>query len=521
MPTLLDLSTETLCLIFRHLCLHCQGEYSLPYSPAHDHHHPAQESNAPSWYGATRQELASLCLVSQRIRDIAQDILYHEFVLDWGGSWRSGCYSWNGRLTSFMRTISQRRDLADRVRSVSLSWSLLDPIGDEEARDTLKAVANARDIHLPWLWKQRSQTTSGDERYKRFLSFFLDNPKHYDDGPRSILDCNLTIYAPRRSWLTVELFSLLMSLLPNVEHLRHVGLERRCLWPEMGISPASLHALGVESIPLKSLDLDCQDLTLLRMAENLEMLSLHTSIIHDDAPAMPNLKTLRLTDVRLRKNSLEHLLSCCTGALHTFVYEAREPVTLDIEDVIAVVEGGDYPGSNHFQPSDAVECLRSHQKSLRTLHLDLRRRTFDDIGTEPICSLEDFTVLESLFLCSMDIYNDRLDPRSDTYALVNRLPASIESLYLAAHHKGHKIRLGRGLLGLSNVLQYRRQQLPNLQRIWCDDAERFEEALMRHRMNDAGVEFGYEKWPLMADSRYPETFSPSGSITDSERVWDF
>ncbi|KAH6999887.1 hypothetical protein EDB80DRAFT_125925 [Ilyonectria destructans] len=516
MPGLLDLSTETLCLVFRHLCLHCQGEYALPYCPSHHHYdHPQQQPNAPSWYGATRQELFSLCLVSRRIRDIAQDILYHEFVLDWGSTWRAN-YSWDGRLASFMRTVSQRRDLADRVRSVSLSWSLLDPIGDDEARDTLKSVAEARDIHLRWLWKQRSHSTSGGERYKRFLSFFLDNPKHYDDGPRSTSDCNLTIYAPRRSWISVELFSLLMSLLPNLEHLRHVGLERRCLWPMMGISPASLHALGVESMPLKSLDLDCHDLTLLRLAENLEELSLHTSIIHDDAPSMPNLKTLRVTDVRLRKNSLEHLLSCCTGALETFVYEAREPIDLDIQDVIAMVEGGDYPGSNHFQPSDAVECLRSHRKSLRTLHLDLRRRTYDDVGTEPICSLKDFTALESLFLCSMDIYNDRLDPRTDNYALADRLPKSLEALYLAAHSQGHKVRLGRGLLGLSNILEYRREQLPNLRSIWCDDIERFEEALMRYRMTTAGVDFGYEKWPRMADGRYPKLFSPPGPITDED-----
>jgi hypothetical protein len=68
-------------------------------------HDDWQESGPPSWYSLKLQTLLSLCLVSRRLRNIAQPILYHEFMLkslymgqpthfihaDGGTTIRSGC----------------------------------------------------------------------------------------------------------------------------------------------------------------------------------------------------------------------------------------------------------------------------------------------------------------------------------------------------------------------------------------------------------------------------------------------
>lgn len=128
---LATLPTETLELIFRNFCIHCRYPFkpdadatvtdaSLPldaYSRGQHQQHQ-QYPDESSWYSLDRHALFSLCLMSRRLRDIAQPILYHEFALGAGDSWRSSRYAWDGRLPSFLRTLAERGDLAGLVRRV-------------------------------------------------------------------------------------------------------------------------------------------------------------------------------------------------------------------------------------------------------------------------------------------------------------------------------------------------------------------------------------------------------------------
>ncbi|KAL2126328.1 hypothetical protein VTI74DRAFT_1175 [Chaetomium olivicolor] len=84
-----------------------------------------------------------MCLVSKRLTPVAQSILYHEFIPGYRDSWRSTRFSWYGRLTSFLRTIAVRPDLADGVKRIFVRPYLLRAVLGEEAQATLEEVVRA------------------------------------------------------------------------------------------------------------------------------------------------------------------------------------------------------------------------------------------------------------------------------------------------------------------------------------------------------------------------------------------
>jgi hypothetical protein len=102
-----NLPTATLPLIFNTFCLHCRDREK-PHSRAPDAslHGTEQHRGQRSWYSLNCHVLFSLCLVSRRFRNIAQAILYHQSIPGYRDSWRSTMYTWDGRLTSFMRTMA-------------------------------------------------------------------------------------------------------------------------------------------------------------------------------------------------------------------------------------------------------------------------------------------------------------------------------------------------------------------------------------------------------------------------------
>lgn len=80
-PCLVSLPTEIVAVIFSNFCRHCRGDFDeTPAAPG------LGSDAAEDGFGEIRWDLGdihalySLCLVSRRIRDIAQPILYHEFV---------------------------------------------------------------------------------------------------------------------------------------------------------------------------------------------------------------------------------------------------------------------------------------------------------------------------------------------------------------------------------------------------------------------------------------------------------
>jgi hypothetical protein len=116
------LPTEIVVHIFRCFCQHCMPESGAAGACCHE----------PPRSPLHRQALRSLCLVSRRLGAIAQPILHHEFVPtpgDWPGPvpwhvsipdvpWSSMVDGWNRQFESFLRTVTERRDLAAAVRRV-------------------------------------------------------------------------------------------------------------------------------------------------------------------------------------------------------------------------------------------------------------------------------------------------------------------------------------------------------------------------------------------------------------------
>jgi hypothetical protein len=77
-----------------------------------------QEPDQPSWYSLSLQPLPALCLVSKRLCSVIQPFLYHEFMPGCDDSWETNLFTWDRRLTPFIRTVAERRDLAACVKRI-------------------------------------------------------------------------------------------------------------------------------------------------------------------------------------------------------------------------------------------------------------------------------------------------------------------------------------------------------------------------------------------------------------------
>ncbi|OIW33581.1 hypothetical protein CONLIGDRAFT_184466 [Coniochaeta ligniaria NRRL 30616] len=210
------LPVEIISLILSNFCLHCREPQELPlaYVPERQ-----QELDQPSWYSLELQPLYSSCLVSRRLCQIAQPILYHEFVPGYGGSWRSREYSWSRRLSCFLRTVALRRDLAALVRRLYLTFYLRTLDIENEAGSVLEEVARARGINL-------------SDFLQPFHNVWARDAGHGQYRPS-----------------TDELTAMLLSCLPNLTRL---FLTQRSPWNAIPVS--GLRIAGVSSLSLQTID---------------------------------------------------------------------------------------------------------------------------------------------------------------------------------------------------------------------------------------------------------------------------
>lgn len=494
------LPVETLQQIFGYFCVHCREKHQS--MPPHAYLRGRQHPNRPSWYSLERHTLFSLCLVSKHVSHIAQAILYHEFMPGYGDSWRSDLYTWDSRLTSFMRTVARRRDLAALVKRIYVHPYLLESlyeaevveangvsypippplpecISEEEARDTLRPVALALGIEEP-------QQLSAD-----------------------------------------DLVTLLIAELPN---LQHCSLQLSP-YPDEIVRPAGLRAAGISHLPLKTVDISLHawankvDLfsleqrarALFEVSPCLETLNLHmcSGIWHRvPFPSLPDLKTLRLTFSRLSEEALKGLLYSCDG-LRSFTYEATR--RLD-----HLLDGCGYTnlssGSDHFQLANAVKYLSRHRETLESLHLDLRRRGHSDAGldTRAVFTFREFTLLEHLFL-NLDEFHSRFwagsSPAEDSQILVQLLPPRIVSLHLAGHIKNELPRLEKALLSLADATSH--GQFPRLKQVRWDKNEKLNcEDVVSTMFAATGVSFGYDSWPTTKSTLGDGDVSPPPNYSD-------
>ncbi|KAK3939201.1 competence-damaged protein-domain-containing protein [Diplogelasinospora grovesii] len=466
--TLSGLPNEILSLILSNFCLHCREPLKTPHAYSLIEPEP-HEYEKLCWYSADCQALHSACLVSRKLRDIAQPILYHAFLPGYRGSCDSQSmqYDWRRRLTTFLRTVARRGDLAAQVRMVYLDDQALEGI-EAEADPAIEEAARARGFRL-----------------SNFLGPF----------PRDDMWSVLSPYGPSGPKMT----GMILACLPNLTNFSICcisGTILRCL-------PSSvLRAAGVSSLPLQTIDViggclgDRFDGILEMAAPTLRTLNIFDAELSSGSLArpFPNLRNVGITTGGFGGSEFELLLPGRVG-LETCIYEACECC-----------------GSPSFSPSHTVELLRSHTETLETLRLDLRFRDTPRLVDgmylpERIPSLRDFAVLRDLFLNTLYIHNGVDESPDDDSVLIRLLPPSIVSLKLAdsMSNDSRLERLAKGLLHLAEAAS--QGQFPRLQRVRCDTARRLDDYGVGEMFASAGVDFGYNTWPLTMGASRRKEFS--------------
>ncbi|KAF4455165.1 hypothetical protein FALBO_15696 [Fusarium albosuccineum] len=463
-----NLFPELLRLIFGYFCLHCCGGFREPYWVE-----PDDEAEQSASYLQGRQTLCTLSLVSRRFRDIAQDILHHEYLLGYTDLRHPEWYSWDGRLTAFMRTVASRRDLARLVRTVFIHPASVECIGLDEAWAALNHSSNALGFSLSETWEQRKSDPRehpGRSDYDFRQKFFL--------GQLDALDRHNRLRY--NGVLPPELYAALIALLPNLDHLifrNGVGYT--------DVPMTAMKALGITSLPLRTLEVGCTPNNLLAVAPDLEVLT------YDDAGFLPQtskLKSLRHRKVAINEHNFRRIASCAPVGLSSFVYEASRVQMASV----------DLSATSVVQPRVAVRQLARHRETLKSLHLDLRFRTrfHRDTTMEPMPSLGRFTALEELFIVTNSVYNNRSLGLPDDQTLVKLLPSSIVSLSIASpEFPPHHERVLKGLAGLAEHKRQHPERFPQLKWLRCDVKQVFEDNSVKDMLSEVGVDLEYQEFP--------------------------
>ncbi|RSL81797.1 hypothetical protein CEP51_005568 [Fusarium floridanum] len=482
-PSLNNLPVEILVEILGQFCLHCRNEFHEPAGLDVSFQHendvrPKQDPYEHSWYALDRDALFSISLSCRKLHRLAQDVLYHEFMLGYGDSVCSRVYNFEGRFASFMRAVGQRRDLAAEVRKVAIHPLLMENLSTKEIRDLLLESAGVLGIDLVQAWKRRIVEASTTELrqchwfYGEFLRIFLT------PGVENHRQVILDVWQLPLDFKIVEseLIAILIALLPNVDHLS--------LWQDqqskLHLCPSAFRALGITSLPkLKTLETEINSHPILALATGLETLNVREFLPHPNQDFdLPNLKTLRLARMTCKKENVLAIISRCTGGLGAFLYEQEAvEVTPDADD-------------DYLTPSQAVEALKPHRKTLETLHLDFRCIYNTPPPDPAFFSFEDFCSLKRLLVSTAAIF---YSPPANSYAqekdrdrIWSRLPPSIVSLHLIEDEATKLEAIQEGLIGLADMKKSHPKMFPHLVQLHLGARDKLDEAVDRI-MDAAGI----------------------------------
>ncbi|KAI8663525.1 hypothetical protein NCS57_00953800 [Fusarium keratoplasticum] len=466
-----NLAPELLHRIFACFCLHCHGRPDLPFWSLHEPTSlEATASADSSTYWEGRQALSSLCLVSRRFRDVAQGVLFHEFIIPVGRQ----PTSLHRRVEPFLRTLASRPDLARVVCTVALDEYLSLRLDVEYAREVVEEALHALGTNFAHFWERRKQCQEPERHSVCFeisQSFILGQLQPGDSSSEYV-----------QRLVMAEILVLLVALLPNLQHL----ILRDLLFPEL-VFPAAASALDITRIPLKTLDAMAVPPSILAVAPDLE--TVHVGP-RDSYPKMPSAKGVYFCGHGSDDNiDVKKVISLCSSALSTFSYQTTF-IWSSVDQSVAKM----------LQPRTAVELLTDVCSSLRSLHLDMRFRVaFDrDTQVEPMPSLKQFIVLEELFLTTNSVYNGSSPMVSDEEFLVHLLPQSIQSVtFVDPEFPPPSERLRRGFLGLADA---RRDNglFPNLKDLRCDSRQVCDDGEIKHSFSQVGVDFKYQEFPTLS-----------------------
>ena len=298
---LLGLPTEILVLILGDFCQHCRS--------SNNKQQQESETLPVVWDRSDRQALYSACLVSRRLRDIAQPILYHDCILGHDLSYHGS--SANARpLVSFLRTVTKRPELAAlvctcRIAQTAVHWPLSSayPIQSEGV-----------------LVQDASQA----------LSLKLDDLR------------DVFQRLPYRSSSSLDRFSeaemlmvLLLACLPNLSSLYGSHLTN------LAIPREALRAAGVNHLRLRNITyMSCGGHLYKRhfldglfemAASTLETLTLEYTdgALRGVRPATTNLRIVRLKWAIHSKAEMEYFFAACTTGLEEFTFRGCKSASCD------------------------------------------------------------------------------------------------------------------------------------------------------------------------------------------------
>lgn len=296
-PRLSELPNEILSLILGHFCLHCRETRVTPQA---FYHRTGQQQTQPSWYSLDCQSLHSACLVSTRLRDVAQPLLYHQFAPGYGDSLCTtqpqSCWS----LLPFLRTVARRPDLAAQVRHFHLSRSIMElsPHNHQaEVEPVLEEASRARGIQL-----------------SEFLGPFQD---WWPSTTRAQ-------YRP----CGLELATMLLACLPNLACLSLTAIPSLAHIPLSALRAAHLSKLRIQTLDTVGYSA-IADVILEAASSSVQTLNLHMLDGADQealqalARPLPKLRNLCITISRVKFDILSFFHSHLRDT-ESFIYEGGE-----------------------------------------------------------------------------------------------------------------------------------------------------------------------------------------------------
>ncbi|KPM43597.1 hypothetical protein AK830_g2925 [Neonectria ditissima] len=522
-PHLSDLAPEILTSIFGHFCFHCCGEYDQPcvdtlqqpFAKVRDIY--TQGVYLLPWQSIGRKSLFSLCLVSRRLRKLAQPILHHEFTLGYcichfGAEMLNDLPS--NPLLSFFRTVTTYPDLAREVKHVYFNPDVLERVDSHVFRCWFLQDENTRSIPFRQAWERCMSNTTQEERalWPKNLPWFLETLHGQPDKDlerKARQDSASHGRLPETRWTWVELVLLLLAQLPNLE-----GFMLKAHWSNRSPPPV----FQVNGPFLKTITVDhIHGYPIMDLPLNLHTINLNRCHVDTMEPThlIPALKTLRITDCAIKQDAFQILLDACTGGLSNFAYEAAvmdpDPYALRLSDESHLYQ---------HSPVQVMLYLERHIPTLESLHLDFRQANY---GTShPVFHLITFQSLKHVSISSDIIYGSKKEEVYDSISLVHRFPQSIISLSieLLSGPIDHHMQLESELVGLADLKRRQTSRFPNLQLVSTSSEQHFGvelESLFRavgvdfRHYNELACYIGFRNTPL---SPFETLLSPTPGLPD-------
>lgn len=489
------LPPELLDLILAEFCVHCQNRHEAPQAYLCG---DQQQPDQPSWYSLNCHALFQVCLTSRSLLGPAQAVLYHDIMHGYGDSWCTTRFTWDRRLTSFVRTISHRPDLASRVRRGHIDPKLVFFVQPLDCDEALQLAASRLSVG-----PENIGTTAEIEPECARWNWSTWN--------------QLTFVAPEIFWGLVHVLLLQLS---QLQHLSYKSTSRDFLHQRSLVPPTAFRSLSGPSLKTVSAAFEGEYPHWLLEGNvfsnimgkislgDLETVNLYMVDIYDGrmekypSPSWASVKNLHITKSKYSKAAISALLSSIER-LEKFTYEAAPPAR----------EGRNISsnaGSSFLKPHEAIDCLWKFAHSLRNLHLDFEvykhsRLPSGRIEVGLMSPVTDFGNLEH-FLINVGAICSSVDPVDPVFGdrrlLVNLLPRSLQSLEIPGNILSFGSRLVGGLRGLAEAIAG--GQFPCLKRITCDDVvpkHEYDALLIPQAFIALRVEFTFSSWPLSKPAR--------------------